>query len=245
MGLFDKKFCDICGEKIGLLGNRKLSDGNLCKECANKLSPFFSERKQSTIEQIKEQLAYREENKQDVDAFNVTRMWGKSKYLFIDEEKGNFMVNWRKNYAEDNPDVIPLSSITRIDMDVVDSRRELMRKLPPDNKEVSYIPPRYETDYSVYFIINVKHDYFDEIKFEISDNISIQTVGTEKPNPTMDIQYREAMELGDEMKAALLNGAKEVVEKAKPKGVVICPHCGASTTPDANGRCEYCGLTIE
>ena len=25
MGLFDKKYCDICGEKIGLLGNRKLA----------------------------------------------------------------------------------------------------------------------------------------------------------------------------------------------------------------------------
>ena len=44
MGLFDKKYCDICGEKIGLLGNRKLEDGNLCKDCARKLSPFFSER---------------------------------------------------------------------------------------------------------------------------------------------------------------------------------------------------------
>ena len=28
MGLFDKKYCDICGEKIGLLGNRKLDNGN-------------------------------------------------------------------------------------------------------------------------------------------------------------------------------------------------------------------------
>ena len=62
MGLFDKKFCDICGEKIGLLGNRKLEDGNLCKDCAKKLSPFFSERRQSTVEEIKQQLAYREEN---------------------------------------------------------------------------------------------------------------------------------------------------------------------------------------
>ena len=34
MGLFDKKYCDICGEKIGLLGNRKLENGNLCKNCA-------------------------------------------------------------------------------------------------------------------------------------------------------------------------------------------------------------------
>ena len=32
MGLFDKKICDICGEKIGLLGNRKLDDGNLRRD---------------------------------------------------------------------------------------------------------------------------------------------------------------------------------------------------------------------
>ena len=30
MGLFDKKYCSICGEKIGFLGNRKLEDGTLC-----------------------------------------------------------------------------------------------------------------------------------------------------------------------------------------------------------------------
>ena len=48
MGLFDKKYCDICGEKIGMLGNRKLEDGNLCKNCARKLSPWFSDRRNST-----------------------------------------------------------------------------------------------------------------------------------------------------------------------------------------------------
>ena len=63
MGLFDKKYCDICGEKIGLLGNRKLEDGNLCKDCAKKLSPWFSDRRRSTVEDIKGQLAYREENR--------------------------------------------------------------------------------------------------------------------------------------------------------------------------------------
>ena len=50
MGLFDKKYCDICGEKIGLLGNRKLENGNLCKTCAKKLSPWFSDRRNSTVE---------------------------------------------------------------------------------------------------------------------------------------------------------------------------------------------------
>ena len=29
MGLFDKKYCDICGEKIGLLGNRIRKQGIL------------------------------------------------------------------------------------------------------------------------------------------------------------------------------------------------------------------------
>ena len=48
MGLFDKKICNICGEKIGLLGNRKLDDGNLCKDCAKKLSPWFEERRHSS-----------------------------------------------------------------------------------------------------------------------------------------------------------------------------------------------------
>ena len=39
MGLFDKKYCDICGEKIGLLGNRKLEDGNLCKNWSPNIKP--------------------------------------------------------------------------------------------------------------------------------------------------------------------------------------------------------------
>ena len=69
MGLFDKKYCDICGEKIGLLGNRKLEDGNLCKDCARKLSPFFSERRNSTVEDIKRQLAYRAENEKKLADF--------------------------------------------------------------------------------------------------------------------------------------------------------------------------------
>ncbi|MEF2896739.1 MAG: DUF4428 domain-containing protein, partial [Senegalimassilia anaerobia] len=49
--MFEKKTCSICGGEIGLLGNRKLEDGNLCKECAGKLSPFFSDRRASTVEQ--------------------------------------------------------------------------------------------------------------------------------------------------------------------------------------------------
>lgn len=61
--LFEKKQCSVCGGEIGLLGNRKLEDGNLCKNCAKKLSPWFEERRHSTVAEIEQQLAYREENR--------------------------------------------------------------------------------------------------------------------------------------------------------------------------------------
>ena len=92
MGLFDKKYCSVCGEKIGLLGNRKLEDGNLCKNCAAKLSPWFSERRHSTVEDIKGQLAYREANKASVAAFHTTRSLGRNTKVLLDEDNRKFMV---------------------------------------------------------------------------------------------------------------------------------------------------------
>ncbi len=86
MGLFDKKYCDICGEKIGLLGNRKLEDGNLCKDCAKKLSPFFSDRRNSTVVEIKKQLAYREENERRLADFHPDSTFGSWKrYMLIEQ----------------------------------------------------------------------------------------------------------------------------------------------------------------
>lgn len=54
--LFEKKICSVCGGEIGLLGNRKLEDGNLCKNCAKKLSPWFSDRRHSTVMKSKSSL---------------------------------------------------------------------------------------------------------------------------------------------------------------------------------------------
>ena len=114
MGLFDKKICDICGEKIGLLGNRKLDDGNLCKNCAKKLSPWFEERRHSTVEDIKRQLEYRENNKKAVMDFCITRQISTRNYtVFIDDHKRNFTVA-RKLDVNENPDIVPLSAIVPV-----------------------------------------------------------------------------------------------------------------------------------
>ncbi|MBQ4248929.1 MAG: DUF4428 domain-containing protein, partial [Clostridia bacterium] len=86
MGLFSKKSCSICGGEIGLFGNRKLDDGNMCKNCAAKLSPWFSDRRKSTVAEIEEQLQYREANKEAIAAFNPTRTFGANMKLIIDED---------------------------------------------------------------------------------------------------------------------------------------------------------------
>ena len=70
-GIFERKTCDICGEKCGVLGGTKLKDGRLDKNCVNKLSPLLGYLKNYTVEDIREHLAYREENEQIVKGFTL------------------------------------------------------------------------------------------------------------------------------------------------------------------------------
>ena len=180
MGLFDKKYCDICRSKIGLLGNRKLEDGNLCKDCAAKLSPWFSERRKSTVEDIRGQLAYREENRAAVADFHVTRTLGRNTKVLLDEDARKFMVTSSKNLAEANPDVLDYSQVTGCDLDVDEHRNEL-KHADKDGRQVSFIPPRYEYSYDFKIIIYVNHPYFDTISFRLNPSsvkVGHQPVGS-------------------------------------------------------------------
>ena len=250
MGLFDKKYCDICGEKIGLLGNRKLEDGNLCKDCAKKLSPWFSDRRRSTVEDIKAQLAYREENKEKVAAFHTTRTLGTDMKVMLDEDAGKFMVTRARNLEEANPDVLDFSDVTGCNLDIDEDRSEIKRELS-DGSEASYNPPRYEYSYDFYITIFVNNPYFDEIRFQInSGSVNITPPGgLGTVNPENNAEYSNYKELGEEIKAALTQvrqGVRDKIEQAAaPKTAVTCPYCGATTTPDANGCCEYCGGAVK
>lgn len=167
MRLFDKKYCDICGDKIGLLGNRKLEDGNMCKNCAAKLSPWFAERKQSTVEEIKEQLAYREANKEAVAAFNTTRTLGKDVKVLLDEDAGKFMVTSARNIAEANPDVLSFGDVTGCDLDIEEGRTEIEYE-DREGKRQSFNPRRYAYHYDFYMVIHVNHPWFNEIRFRLN-----------------------------------------------------------------------------
>lgn len=262
--LFEKKECAICGGEIGLLGNRKLEDGNMCKQCAKKLSPWFSDRRSSTVEEIREQLAYREANKEKVAAFHTTRSLGTGTKVLLDEDACRFMVTSARDIKEANPDVLEFSDVTGCRIDIDESRTEL-KKEGKDGKQVSYTPPRYEYSYDFYVIIAVNNPYFSEIKFRLNSSsieitseapsyMSITGVGqvlSSNPNsinPEYNVEYRNYKQLGEEIQEALTHVRETVRENiaaaAAPRAVVTCPYCGATTTPDESGRCEFCGGAV-
>ena len=111
MGLFDvfkKKDCEICGKEVGLLGYKKLADGEICKDCVKLLSPWFEDRRESTVAQIKEQLVYREQNAKEHENFTISRKIGDEEYIMYIEEVGGiptrFFVTCRSDYKAENPD---------------------------------------------------------------------------------------------------------------------------------------------
>ena len=291
MGLFDKKYCDVCGEKIGLLGNRKLEDGNLCKNCAAKLSPWFSERRSSTVEDIKAQLAYREENQQKVAEFNVTRTIGREYMVMLDEDHGKFCVARSRDIRTGNPDILDFTQVTGCDLDIDESKTEVKRE-DAEGKKVSYNPPRYDYSYDFYINLQVNHPWFDHMRFRINPSSVNIDYGSTMPaaaarpapppggprpapgarppmgqRPVMDVakkalfggaaavydpstnaEYRQYVEMGHEIREAILRERQEardsIAEANAPKTAVQCPHCGASTIPDANGCCEFCGSAL-
>jgi len=265
--LFEKKICSICGGEIGLLGNRKLEDGNMCKTCAQKLSPWFSDRRSSTVDEINAQLKYREENRAKVAAFRTTRTLGDGTKILLDEDAGTFMVTDARNLNEANPDVLEFADVTGCVLDIDEDRTEIMRE-DKDGNEVSYDPPRYTYEYDFYITIQVRNPYFDEIRFKLNDStVEIEQnagmrMGGMRPmapgagrrggfggvDPERSVEYRRYRDMGEEIKASLLQIRQqtrdEAATAAAPKAAVTCPYCGATTTPDASGCCEYCGGAV-
>ena len=206
MGLFDKKYCDICGEKIGLLGNRKLEDGNMCKDCAKKLSPFFSERRSSTVAEIKNQLAYREENRQTLSSFTPMFTFGEDDKIYIDPMKQSFVVSRRNpgSWSDENPDVIPLSSVISCNLRIDEDKDEIFTQ-GKDGEEVSYNPPRYNFYYDFILEIKVNNPYFDEIEAKLNDS-RVEGMGTMEYNRYQQTAQQVINNLTQNGNAGMNNG---------------------------------------
>ena len=266
MGLFDKKYCDICGEKIGLLGNRKLEDGNLCKDCAKKLSPWFSDRRRSTVEDIKGQLAYREENREKAAQFRITRSFGEDRKVLLDEEHRWFTVTRARDLAEANPDILDFDAITDCRMDIDESRTELTHE-DADGKDVSYVPPRYEYSYDFFLVISVRHPYFDEMRFSLNSSSVYyepqklpqrapmshapmdrpsgrpKMINASRVDPEDCAEYRKYRQMGDEICQALeqaRSGGKQPAGAAPEENIIMRE--AAQDIPAAGPwTCPACG----
>ena len=114
-----------------------------------KLSPWFSDRRRSTVEDIKGQLAYREENLEKAAQFRITRSFGEERKVLLDEEHRWFTVTRARDLAEANPDILDFDAITGCRLDIDENRTELTRE-DADSKDVSCVPPRYEYSYDFF-----------------------------------------------------------------------------------------------
>ena len=192
--VFEKKECDICGGEIGLLGNRKLDDGNLCKECAKKLSPWFEDRRRSTVEDIRKQLAYREANKEKVQSFQVTREFaGDTYHVFLDDMKRQFTVATSLN-VENNPDIVDLSQVTSCKLHIEQNRTEDQYR-DSDGNMKDYDPPRYRYSYDYSIKLGINSPWFDDMDFRLN-NFSVKDEDRMK---MMDMEN-----LGNQIVAALI-----------------------------------------
>ncbi len=251
--VFEKKQCSICGGDIGLLGNRKLEDGNMCKECAAKLSPFFSDRRNSTVADIEQQLDYREKNKEVVRKFHTTRTIGENMKLLLDEDAKKFIVTRARNLEEANPDVISFSDVTGVDFKIDEDKSEEKRE-DKDGNRVSYNPPKYIFEYDFHITIHVNNPYFDTISYQLNpSSVQINEDNplpiNQKPNERQNREYQLYEKMGNDIKNVLTVARQEARHDretaAAPKTPVICPLCGATTIPTAAGTCEYCGGPVK
>ena len=275
MGLFDafkKKDCEICGKEVGMFGYKKLEDGEICKDCVKLLSPWFDDRRHSTVEQIKQQLAYREENKAALNAFRPTVAYGERYTLRAELVNGvpsRFVVERTDSYKEENADIVNFKDVTSFNIDVRERDREVKYR-NSKGEEVSYHPPRYEYSYDFYAQIHVNHPYFDDMRFQINrDTINLETVERRSGlgvslfgggfDPTLYPEYRQMRAECDEleelfragMQGMTLNGyapavPAEPVPQSEPapapSGPKFCPNCGAPA--DGGKFCQSCGSAL-
>lgn len=271
--MFDKKVCDICGGDIGLLGNRKLEDGNLCKNCAAKLSPWTTDRRQSTVEEIRQHLAYRAANAQLLPAIHPTLVLGGDTKVYVDEAAGKFFVTRYTNWRDRNPDIIDFSQVMDVRTDVKEHREEEYHN-DPQGRRVSYNPPRYRYSYEFTTKILVDSPFFGEIHFELTQErpehvrseayhyyeqqanaIHDALMPPVAPQPT-------AMDLLKSVASAVQTAAKTAKAGEAPAapadngqwtcscGAVnssnFCTNCGAKKpAPVKTFRCDKCGWTPE
>ncbi|MDO5747145.1 MAG: DUF4428 domain-containing protein [Actinomycetaceae bacterium] len=118
MGFFDKKICELCGEKASMMTKLKLEDGYLCSTCKKKLSCFSEGWKRRSIEDVKQHLAQREANREKYQQFSVQQVCGPRGVLKVDRTHHWFVLARGRDWDEENPEVFDGSQLREFYIDV-------------------------------------------------------------------------------------------------------------------------------
>lgn len=224
--MFEKKVCSICGKESGLLGNRKLEDGNLCKECTSKLSPWYEERRHATVQKIKNHLDWREENKKILQKIDIRKSFGEYYKVHIGYQgvyPAYFLVSKEQDYVAENADVFFFANLKDCRLDVSEHCTELT-KLDENKQRVSYNPPRYEYRYDFNVVLGVDTVYCNEIKFKLNKHpikVEIEKRRNVTQDPTIDVKYQSFKNMYMELERELVEGMKysqELMEKTYQMG---------------------------
>ena len=155
-----------------MLGGVKLKDGDLCKECKKKLSPFFDDGKESTVDDIKKQIESRDENYTKLDTLEINKIYGEFGVILIDEKNEKFVavkdtsdslfgsskvVNGIEDVKDKNPDIIDFKDVEDVEIKIIETSREEKQTL--NGEQVSYDPKHYTYMISFDVIIKVNHPY--------------------------------------------------------------------------------------
>ncbi len=247
MGLFDTKYCTICGNKVGLLGTTKLDDGHLCKECTAKLSPYISHR-HLTADSVRKHLSYREANEKELAALNITASYGDSQKIWIDEAKRRFVISRRSDFSKTNPDIFSFDDVVSIEKVLTEKEEEQFTK-DSEGKSVSYDPPKfkYTTGYDIKMTVRNQN---------IANDIRIDLFSDKTSSVFHDEDFFKYNSLTNEAVNMIRPGTigeemfvQELPQPAPLTGRYICyircANCGQLTEGQAIPRyCPECGDPI-
>lgn len=202
MGLFSKN-CAICGGSGGALSSKKIADGHICSNCISKLSPWFDDYKKSSSEDIRRQMACREENRRLLDDFEVTKAWGIKKYadamqFVYDAGKRQFVVcegpaDKTEDFADRNPDIISFDQVRDVWLEVDEYWTEGNGEFETKPFNQNLTQDQYKEvywRYDFYLGITTDHPYATEIRYKMNYKPTIMKV------PNNGIFFRRGIGIG-------------------------------------------------
>ena len=180
MGLFDKKFCGVCGEKAGTIFTRdKLADGSyICAKCQARCSSDLpsSAYDRMTVADVNEHMTYAQENAQLLERFfretrNVsTKGRFPKKLIAVDDEHG-----WWIHADTSRPDVFAFDQVTgtKLKLDTFHVSEDERKAHPP----IPVIPPyegmpapRHDEKFSGLTLhVTLNHPWIPWIDLRIAD----------------------------------------------------------------------------